>query len=117
MNCVDGQGYVEKILGVGKNQELVTNEQGGKQSKSEYAFHLIPAEALLELAKVFEEGSGRYTRDNWKRIESEEHFNHMMIHYYAAVLGDTQDNHLGHFLCRAVMCFYMMTQEMESNNE
>ena len=112
---MDGQSYVEKILGVGKNQELISNKQGGKQSKSEYAFHLIPAEALLELAKVFEEGSGRYARDNWKRIEAEEHFNHMMIHYYAAVLGDTQDNHLGHFLCRAVMCFYMMTQEMEDS--
>lgn len=112
---MDGLGYCEKVLGVGKNQSLETNAQGGKQSRSEYAFHLIPPEALLALAKVFAEGAQKYERNNWQKIPAEEHFNHMLIHYYAAVLGDTQDDHLGHFLCRAVMAYFMMQKEGEKD--
>lgn len=107
---MDGQGYM-KVLGVSKEQPMETNAQGGKQSRSEYAFHLIPPEALLELAQVFAEGAKKYERNNWQKISAEEHFNHMLVHYYAAVLGDTQDNHLGHFLCRAVMTYCMLKKE------
>lgn len=96
------------LKGVSPDTPIETNFQGGKQSKSEYAFHLIPPEALLELANVFAEGAKKYERDNWLKIPAEEHFNHALVHYYAAVLGDTQDNHLGHFLCRAVMAYFMM---------
>lgn len=106
----DGQTYM-KMKGVGKDQPIVINEKGGKQSKSEYAFHWIPPEVLLELASVRAESAKKYERWNWLNIPSEEHYNHMMAHYFAALLGDTQDNHLGHFLCRAMMVYYTMKKE------
>lgn len=106
----DGQTYM-KMKGVDKSQPMAVNEFGGLQSKSEYAFHLIPPEALVELASVFAEGAQKYKRNNWHNITAEEHMNHMLVHMYAAVLGDTADNHLGHFLCRAVMFYHMMKKE------
>ena len=93
------------IKGVSPNAEIVVNEHGGKQSKTAYGFHLIDADAILSLAEVLQYGASRYERDNWRRIPSEEHFNHMMIHYYAWLKGDTTDDHLGHFFCGAMMLY------------
>lgn len=94
-----------ELKGVSADAEIVTNEHGGKQSKTEYGFHLMDAGAILKLAEVLQYGASRYARDNWRKIPSEEHFNHMMIHYYAWLMGDRQDDHLGHFFCRAMMLF------------
>lgn len=99
------------MAGVGKEAPVVTNEQGGKQSQSEYAFHLIPPEAMVALAKVLAEGAKKYDAWNWTKIPYEEHYNHAITHYYAHVLGDTQDDHAEHFLCRAVMTYYMMVKK------
>ena len=95
----------EIIKGCAPDAEIVVNEKGGQQSKTEYGFHLIDADAILALAQVLQYGASRYARDNWRKIPSEEHFNHMMIHYYAWLKGDTQDNHLDHFMCRAMMLY------------
>jgi len=93
------------IKGVSPTAPIVTNEKGGKQSQTAYGFHLIDADAILSLAEVLQYGASRYERDNWRRIPAEEHFNHMMIHYYAWAKGDTTDDHLGHFFCRAMMLY------------
>lgn len=93
------------IKGVEADAPIVMNEKGGKQSQSSYAFHLIDTEAILDLAEVLAEGAKKYERDNWRRIPSEEHFNHMIIHYYAWLKGDQSDNHLGHMFCRAMMTY------------
>ena len=93
------------LKGVSADADIVTNEQGGKQSKVSYGFHLIDTDAILSLAEVLQYGISRYSRDNWRKIPSEEHFNHMLIHYYAWLSGDTSDNHLGHMFCRAMMLY------------
>ena len=85
--------------------EVIENENGGKQSKAQYAFHLIDTEAILRLAEVLQHGASRYARDNWRKIPAEEHFNHALIHWYAFLQGDQTDDHLGHFFCRAMMAF------------
>ena len=95
----------EILKGVSPNAEIVVNEHGGKQSKTAYGFHLIDPDAILSLAEVLQYGASRYERDNWRKIPSKEHFNHMMIHYYAWLKGDTTDDHLGHFFCRAMMLY------------
>jgi hypothetical protein len=61
--------------------------------------------ALLALAHVLQVGADKYARDNWRKIPAEEHFNHMIIHALAWLKGDTQDDHLGHMLCRAMMMY------------
>lgn len=101
-----------EIKGVSPDTEIVTNNDGGKQSKSSYGFHLMDTDAMLALAEVLQIGASRYERDNWRKIPSEEHFNHMMVHYYAWLKGDTSDDHLGHFFCRAMMVYATGKSEM-----
>jgi hypothetical protein len=103
------------IKGVGKEAPIVENTKGGKQSKSEYAFHLCDYGALLALAEVLKYGAERYERDNWRKIPAEEHFNHMLIHSIAYLQGDRQDDHLGHMFCRAMM-FYATAKAEETGN-
>lgn len=93
------------MLGVGKDEPVVIGENGGKQAKSLYAFHLCDYDALLAMARVLQEGAEKYERDNWRKIPAEEHFNHMIIHAIAWLKGDKQDDHLGHMLARAMMMY------------
>ena len=103
------------VKGVSPDTERETNAQGGKQSKSEYAFHLIDTDAILALAEVMRIGEQHYTRDNWRKIPSEDHFNHMLVHYYAWLKGDTSDDHLAHMLCRAMMVYATGKAEEQAN--
>ena len=70
-------------------QEIVVNEKGGQQSKTEYGFHLIDAgRHPRACARSFStEHRGTPSRDNWRKIPSEEHFNHMMIPLLCMVEG------------------------------
>lgn len=91
------------IPGVGADTPIVTNEKGGKQAQCDYAFHLIPPEAMFALAKVFAEGAKKYSRDNWRLISPEEHYDHLQMHLNAWLAGDKQDEHLEHALARCFM--------------
>lgn len=179
------QSVAEKVIinGVGKDAEIVTNEKGGKQSKSPMAMHLVdpmflkkwfnkiqPTEsrdevieaitdymilgceealtrailevyclkqhiaipdkngAIVEIAKVLQEGATKYEANNWRLIPQEEHINHALIHYQAYLMGDTQDEHLAHCMCRLMMAFatkkskgfdyttYISKQDMEKED-
>ena len=88
------------ITGIGKNEPIATNEQGGKQSATPYRFDLVPAKAMFALAHVVAEGAKRYEKDNWRKISVADHLNHALQHIYAYMAGDEQDDHLGHALCR-----------------
>lgn len=155
------------IEGVGKDAEIVTNERGGKQSKSPMAMYLVDPMflkqwfdntehtgdrdevidtitdfmitgdkkelvntvfevycvkhhnsisnengAIVEIAKVLQEGATKYKANNWRLIPQEEHINHALIHYLAYLMGDTQDEHLAHCMCRLMMAF--ATEKSES---
>jgi hypothetical protein len=91
------------IKGVGKDTETTTNENGGMQSLSPYRFDLIPPEAMFRVAEVFAYGATKYAPDNWRKIKSDDHLNHLFQHLYAYMAGDRQDDHLGHALCRMMM--------------
>ena len=145
----NGYGYNKVIDGVGKDARIVENADGGKQSDSPMAMHLLDPEWLREayplegagygvfrnitdfmetlgkeyiqfamdiiepsreqqiirIARVLKEGASKYQANNWRLIPEEEHLNHAMIHVMAAELGDTQDNHLDHALCRLMMAY------------
>ena len=88
---------------LGPQAPVVENELGGKQSKLDYAFHLTDPLANFALAEVFAIGAAKYAADNWRLIPVEEHLNHLLTHINAHMAGDTQDDHLGHALCRAHM--------------
>jgi len=88
---------------LGKNSKTSKNEKGGLQSKVEFRFDLIDPAAFFDLASVLHEGAKKYSIDNWRLISTEEHLNHALMHIYAYLMGDKQDNHLGHALCRTMM--------------
>lgn len=144
---------IKALEGVGKDAEIVVNENGGKQSKTPMALHLFDPtvlqglfyvgvgecqsfidaaiyeiasymsgeeenvalyeamnilepnryQQLVRIGKVLQEGVDRYEPNNWRLIPQEAHLNHALIHLTAAGLGDTQDNHLDHALCRIMM--------------
>lgn len=93
------------IEGVGPEAPITTNDAGGKQAQTTYAFHLCDTGAMLALAKTLQEGATKYSRDNWRKIPAEEHFNHAVIHWYAYLVGDQSEDHLAHMFCRAMMCY------------
>lgn len=91
------------IKGVGKDEPTVVNEQGGKQSKVHYRFDLADPKAMFAMCKVLKEGADKYGDDeNWRRIPINDHLNHLIIHAYAYLAGDRQDDHLSHIMCRAL---------------
>lgn len=64
-------------------------------------------EALVNIAKVLQYGAEKYRPNNWRLIPQEDHINHALIHYIAYLLGDTQDEHLQHAMCRLMMAYSM----------
>lgn len=62
-------------------------------------------EIMFTIGEVLQEGAGRYAPNNWRLIPEEEHINHALIHILAHIAGDTQDNHIGHAMCRLMMAY------------
>lgn len=87
-------------------QPTVTNTEGGKQSATLGRFDLIPGEALVRLAQVFEEGAQKYSPGNWKKIPGYQHLNHALEHLAMLELGRDDEDHLGHALCRISMAVW-----------
>jgi hypothetical protein len=92
---------------VGQDAPTVTNEQGGKQSAMLYRFDLIDPAAMFAMAKVLAQGADKYGVDNWRKIGTQDHINHMLQHVYAYLAGDTTDDHLAHAMCRAMFALAM----------
>lgn len=102
---------VRDIDGVGKSVIKEVNEKGGRQSFIPYAFRLIDVKAIFALAKVLAEGEKEYGKDNWRKIDAESHLDHAIMHIYAHLGGDTQDEHLEHAFCRLMMALGVIYQE------
>lgn len=87
---------------VGPDVPIITNERGGSQSKVPVRFDLIDGLALFEMAKVLHTGAEKYGPNNWRKIDVEDHLNHLIMHAYAYLAGDRSDDHLSHIMCRAM---------------
>ena len=87
----------------------ITNELGGKQSKVERAYHLVPPEALAQVARVLYTGHIKYGKDNWRLIEADEHLNHAMNHIYLSLAGNVSEDHLAHAATRILMALELHT--------
>jgi hypothetical protein len=87
-----------------------TNEKGGSQSDIPVRFDLIDARAMFEMAKVLDSGAKKYGTDNWRGIDINDHLNHLLMHTYAYLAGDSTDDHLSHILCRATFALGVSLQ-------
>jgi hypothetical protein len=90
-------------VGLAPDAPVEQNEQGGLQSVVEGRFDLIPPIAAFELAKVMQHGAEKYSPRNWEKIPVESHLNHLLMHVFAYLAGDRQEEHLTHALARAAM--------------
>ena len=89
------------ITGVSKDEPISTNTRGGKQSASQYSLTAsFPHRAVLDVAKVVKYGLEKYAPDNWRLISRDDHLNHVLVHLFAYLAGDKQDDHLEHAACR-----------------
>lgn len=103
------------MLGVSPDAPITTNENGGKQSASPYAFELLPPYAMFAAAEVARHGADKYGESfehrNYKKIDSKSHLNHALAHIYAYLDGDLQDDHLAHALVRLMFAVDMDHEE------
>lgn len=86
----------------GSEAPITTNERGGQQSAAPARFDLVDSKAMFAMAKVLHEGAEKYAPGNWRLIPVRDHINHLIMHAYAYLDGDTSDDHLSHMLCRAM---------------
>jgi CxxC-x17-CxxC domain-containing protein len=105
------------LEGLSPDVPIVTNEKGAMQSATPYRFDLLDAKSMFKLAEVLAYGATRYAPDNWRGISASDHYNHLMQHLFAWKAGDTQDDHLGHALCRAMMLCAVVEAEKSSSVE
>jgi len=84
---------------MGKEEDVTEN--GGVHAHVEGRYDLIPAEALRTLAIVMEEGVRNGREDgNWRMIPCHIHINHALSHLVAVMMGEADEDHLGHALTR-----------------
>lgn len=93
-----------------------TNEKGGSQSLIEVRFDLIDGPAMFEMAHVLYQGAVKYGENNWRNIPVEDHLNHLIMHAYAELSGDTTDHHLSHIMCRSMFAQAVKLQEESKHN-
>lgn len=108
---------MEVVEGVGKDAPTVVNDRGGKQSKVLYRFDLLNPAAMFEMTKVLKYGAEKYGADNWKDIDVRDHLNHMLIHTYAYLAGDTSDEHLSHIMCRAMFAQAVAIEDSKATSD
>ena len=73
-------------------------------------FHSIPPVALRKLAKRFEDGARKYSKDNWMRGISLSHYEDSLTrHILAWKEGDTTEDHAGAIIWNA--CCMVWTDE------
>lgn len=101
--------------------EIHINEHGGKQSKLELRFDLIPASVLREIATVLGYGAKRYGINNWILTTFEENLNHALYHINCHMMGiEPGENHLSHALVRMIFAYYLSSknpEELEAERE
>lgn len=101
------------------NEVTVTNAFGGRQSKVERDWTLMPFDALALVLQVLQTGKEKYGRDNWKDIPIFDHVQHMMEHAIASYQCSDDDSlyveHLTHVVCRALFALQLLHEEIITN--
>lgn len=98
--------------GCGK-EEIVTNEQGGQNSKIVGRYDLFPPLAMQALAVVLEEGAAKYSPDNWKLVPIEDHINHALLHIFSFMTNFSDAEDLSHGMTRLVMAMQLVKEGSE----
>jgi len=82
--------------------EIVTNNQGARQSATNYLWTDFDAKAMLRVAKLSAAGCKKYGPDNWRKISRADHIGHAITHMFQYLAGDDSEDHLAHAAWRVL---------------
>ena len=107
-----------EIKGVAKNTEIVQCKNvTGHQSPTYYRFDLLDAKAMFAIAENVAKGAEKYGEDDWRGIPIQDNINKALIHIYADLAGDTQDDHLTHAATRLIFALALRLAEEEGHSK
>ena len=119
------QGSTERLAGNSEAERpagdregsVETYPGGGKRVPLADRFDLIPAKALIQVAKAMGEGSVKYGDNNWRKLPRTVIANHMLRHVILWQSGDRSEPHLGHAAANLLMLVEMECGDGECNAE
>lgn len=85
-----------------EQDEIIENEHGARQSKTEYLWTDFCPRALLRVAKLSHAGCVKYGPDNWKKISKYDHIGHAITHMFKYLAGCKDEDHLAHAAWRVL---------------
>lgn len=106
---------LDRIAGAG----MEINGAGGRQGANPYYSAGLPPKAVLRVARVLKEGAASHEDDpfparlegvterNWHKIHEVDHLDHLLVHLFKLLTGDTSEDHAGHLATRALMFLEM----------
>ena len=103
-------------IGLSSDAPVTVNEHGASESVITGRYDLLDPEAIRQLSIVLAEGAKEYGEWNWKKLSVSTNINHALMHIFAYLEGDTQDEHLSHAFARLMFAIgseEQNTQEME----
>ena len=103
-------------IGLSSDAPVTVNEHGASESVITGRYDLLDPEAIRLLSIVLAEGAKKYGAWNWKKLSVSTNLNHALMHIFAYLEGDTQDEHLSHAFARLMFAIgseEQNTQEME----
>jgi hypothetical protein len=89
-----------------QENNMVVNEQGGKQSHLDARFDCIPPVVLRLLAQCLGFGARKYGKDNWKNIPQWDHLNHAVNHINEWNRGNRDEPHLVNAMARLTFALW-----------
>lgn len=107
-NVIELEGnYPDLIVGTPYNSQWTMGTIYKKKTTQSGGLQTIEGLLMLKDIELAYTNTGYFKVDanNWRLIPQEEHINHALIHYLAFILGDTQDEHLEHCMCRLMMAY------------
>lgn len=95
-----------------RSEEIVVNASGGKGSKIEARYDLVPEHALKIVAQRMAKGAAKYGELNWHKCQAKEHLQHLLNHIneYRINPHDTEDHPAG-IAARALMFVDALVRE------
>ena len=107
-----------EIKGVSKDTEIVQCKNGtGHQSPTHYRFDLLDAKAMFAIAENVSRGAEKYGENDWRGIPVQDHVNKALIHLYADMMGDVQDDHLTHAATRLIFALALQLATKEDTSQ
>ena len=110
--CIDPEKFANAFNPETGDIEALKQE-GYRDDEGKPPIHLIPAEAILMLANIFEYGSKKYGDRNWEKgMDWSRMYASAMRHMLAFWMGENDDResgyqHMAHatWNCMALMCY------------